>query len=207
MPELAELRCRNVTLARGRHILFRDLSFEIAQGEALTVEGPNGAGKTSLLRLIAGFLSPLAGVVTIRTTAGHELADGDERGNLVGWLGHQDGLKPQFTPFESLHFFARYQGTHHDVEAALTMVGLGRVRDMPVSHLSAGQRRRLVLARLSLTERPLWLLDEPLSALDSQGRRLASELISAHCAKGGLAIAATHEPLGITCRRLMLGTV
>jgi heme exporter protein A len=207
VPEPAELRCWNIALARGRHVLFRDLSFAIAQGETLSVEGPNGSGKTSLLRLIAGFLPPLVGSLTVVTTAGDEVTDADERGNLVGWLGHQDGLKPQLTPSETLRFFSRYHGTRRDVEAILAMVGLGRVRNLPVSYLSAGQRRRLALARLSLLERPLWLLDEPLSALDLQGRGLVSELVSAHCAKGGLAIAATHEPLGITCRRITLGTV
>ncbi len=206
MPELAGLECRNLTLARGRHVLFRDLTFELAAGETLAVEGPNGAGKTSLLRLLAGYLEPLAGAVLMRMSAGERIAEAEERGRLVGWLGHQDGLKPQLTPSESLGFFARYHRTSRDVVAALAEVGLGRVSELPVSYLSAGQRRRLALARLKLLDRPVWLLDEPLSALDAAGRRLVAELIKNHCARGGLAIAATHEPLGFDCRSLALGT-
>jgi heme exporter protein A len=206
VPELAGLQCQNITLARGRHILFRDLTFEVAAGETLAVEGPNGVGKTSLLRLLAGYLEPLAGVVLMRMRAGEPIAGAEVRGRFVGWLGQQDGLKPQLTPSESLRFFARYHGRSANVDSTLSEAGLGRVGELPVSYLSAGQRRRLALARLSLLERPVWLLDEPLSALDSAGRLLAAELIKTHCARGGLAIAATHEPLGLDCRRLILGT-
>ena len=205
MPELGGLDCHNLALARGRHVVFRELNFEIAAGETLSVEGPNGAGKTSLLRLLAGFLEPLAGTVLVRLKAGPAVADAEERGRLVGWLGHQDGLKPQLTPAETLRFFASYHAKSCDVGAALGDVGLGRVQDLPVSFLSAGQKRRLALARLRLMQRPLWLLDEPLSALDAAGRKLAGELIGAHCAGGGMVIAATHEPLGLDCRRLALG--
>ena len=205
MPGLLGLDCHNLALARGRHIVFRDLNFAIAAGMVLSVEGPNGAGKTSLLRLLAGFLEPLAGTVLVRLKAGPTVSDAEERGRLVGWLGHQDGLKPQLTPAESLRFFARYHAKDCDVGAALRDVGLDRMQDLPVSFLSAGQKRRLALARLKLMQRPVWLLDEPLSALDAAGRALAAELIGAHCAGGGLVIAATHEPLGLDSRQLVLG--
>jgi heme exporter protein A len=206
VPELAGLECRNLTLARGRHVLFRDLTFDLAAGEALAVGGPNGAGKTSLLRLVAGFLEPQVGTVRLRMRGGKTLDDAEERGRLVGWLGHQDGLKPQLTPYQILRFFARYHGRSDDIVSALSRMGLDRVQNLPASYLSAGQNRRLALARLTLLERPIWLLDEPLSALDAAGRRLAAELMTAHCARGGLVIAATHEPLGLGCRRLLLGT-
>lgn len=204
MADRTGLLCQNLTLARGRHVLFRALTFEVSAGETLSIEGPNGSGKTSLLRLLAGFLEPLAGTVVMRTSTGQTL-DSEERGRLVGWLGHQDGLKPQLSPSETLRFVARYNGSSVDVAALLAEIGLDRVGDLPVSYLSAGQRRRLGLARLRLLEKPLWLLDEPLSALDTAGRLLVANLITAHCADGGMAIAATHEPLGVSCRRLVLG--
>lgn len=193
-----------LALERGSWRLFRDLSFAVRAGEALSVEGPNGIGKTSLLRLIAGFLTPRAGSLSFRCDS-ETITDPEERMRYVGWLGHQDGIKPQLTPFETLQFFASYFGGS-DIEGALTRFGLKRVRDLPAQHLSAGQKKRLAFARLSLSERPLWLLDEPLSALDAAGRAQAAEVLARHCADGGIVIAATHEPLGIPCRHLQLGT-
>jgi len=202
---LTSLAGKNLALARGQHLLFHDLSFEVSAGEVLSVEGPNGAGKTSLLRVIAGFLEPRSGTLAISSGAGDVISDAEERGRFVGWFGHQDGIKPQLTPAENLAFFARYYA-HGDMEHALNHMGLRRVRDLAVQYLSAGQKKRVALARLMLSGRPLWLLDEPLSTLDAAGRALAAELIKQHCSAGGIVVAATHEPLGVPCRQLQLGS-
>ena len=191
---IQSLTAENLGCARGGRVLFEGLNFRVGQGEALAVEGANGAGKTSLLRLIAGFLSPRAGRITLKTGSG-ESDDGEERGKSIGWLGHQDGLKPQQTVIEPLHFFARLYGSPADCGAALNDVGLKRQQDFPCRFLSAGQRRRLALARLVISTRPLWLLDEPFAALDAEGQTLMAEAMARQCAGGGMVIAATHEPL------------
>jgi heme exporter protein A len=136
---------------------------------------------------------------------GTNVPDAEERGKFVGWLGHHDGVKPQLTPRETLLFFAALHDADANVDDALQSVGLARARDLPCQYLSAGQKKRLALARLKTSGRPLWLLDEPLAALDAQGKTLVQGLIAAHCASGGIAIAATHEPLGLDCARLTLG--
>jgi heme exporter protein A len=202
---LSGLDVDGLSLRRGERVLFRELAFSLHAGEALSLEGPNGAGKTSLLRAIAGFLEPAAGSIRVRTNDGAEIQSGEERGRHIGWLGHQDGAKPQLTPREALRFFARYYGSADGVDDALAQTGLTRVRDLPVQYLSAGQKKRLALARLSLSARALWLLDEPLASLDKTGKALVAELVRNHCKGGGLAIAATHESLGLDCARLALG--
>lgn len=204
MTALGGLSGEKLALARGEHLLFRDLSFEISAGQTLSVEGPNGAGKTSLLRLVAGFLELRAGTLTLRTAPDATVSDPEERAKFIGWLGHQDGSKPQLTPAENLSFLSRYYGPG-EMEQAIQRMGLSRVRDLPVQYLSAGQKKRVSFARLTLVNRPLWLLDEPLSSLDSAGRTLVAELIAQHCGGGGIVIAATHEPLGVPCKHLQLG--
>jgi heme exporter protein A len=182
------------------------MSFRVGAGEALSIEGANGSGKTSLLRLVAGFLAPAAGTISLRMKDG-EISDGEERGKFTGWLGHQDGVKPQMTPHETLHFFAKLHSLAlraNEIEDVLEYTGLSRARDLPCRYLSAGQRKRLALARLKICGRRLWLLDEPLGALDAQGKLLLRDMIERHCASGGIAVAATHEPLGIDCARLVL---
>jgi heme exporter protein A len=202
---LSGLDVEALSLWRGERMLFRDLAFSVGAGETLALEGPNGSGKTSLLRAIAGFLDPRAGTIRIRTNKGETLASGEERAGFVGWLGHQDGAKSQQTPLEALGFFARYYGNGGRVEEALARVGLARLRDLPVQYLSAGQKKRLALARLSLSTRPLWLLDEPLAALDAAGKIFVTELVRQHCRDGAIAIVATHEPLGLDGPHLTLG--
>jgi len=184
-------------------MVFRDLSFAVEAGAVLSVEGPNGAGKTSLLRMLAGFLAPASGTVRLRID-GTALEDGEERGKQVGWLGHHDAVKPQMTVRETLAFFAMLHRGAGALEGAMEQVGLARLGDLPGQYLSAGQKKRVALARLWLCGRPLWLLDEPLAALDPAGKRVVADLIAAHCAAGGIAVAATHEPLGIEARRLVL---
>ena len=205
MTALSGLDIEALSLWRGERMLFRDLAFSVSAGEALQLEGANGSGKTSLLRAIAGFLEPRAGTIRVRTSGNEQFASGEERAAFIGWLGHQDGAKSQLTPLESLGFYARYYGSTARVEEALQCVGLSRLGDLPAQYLSAGQKRRLALARLSLSARPLWLLDEPLASLDTSGKTLVAELVSQHCKDGGVAVIATHEPLGLTGPRLTLG--
>ena len=192
-----------LTCVRGGRLLFQDLSFSVPSGQVLSIEGPNGSGKTSLLRTIAGFLPPAKGVISLNCT--RDIVEPEERGKQIGWLGHQDGAKSQLTPTEVLTFFARLYDSKADVAGALAAAGLERCAELPCQYLSAGQKKRLALARLSLSNRVLWLLDEPLAALDSGGKSYAAGLIETHCADGGIALAATHETLGIECRRLALG--
>jgi heme exporter protein A len=200
------LEVRDLTCIRGQRALFRDLNFSLAAGRALSLQGPNGAGKTSLLRLIAGFLRPAAGTVRLRT-GGEEIADAEERGKFMGWLAHQDAVKPQLGVREQLAFFALLYRSGRDPEEAMRTFGLEPLAELPGQYLSAGQKRRLALARLQLSARPLWLLDEPLAALDTAGKKLVAETVTAHCASGGSVVAATHEELGVECETLRLGTV
>jgi len=191
---ISSLTAENLSCARGDRVLFEGLNFRMERGQALAVEGANGAGKTSLLRLIAGFLAPKSGHLLLITDNG-ESDDGEERGKSIGWLGHQDGLKPQLTVREQLSFFAALYESSENTDGALDEVGLARQKHFPCRFLSAGQRRRLALARLMVSRRPLWLLDEPLAALDSEGEALVRRLMTRHCQAGGLLIAATHAPL------------
>ncbi|MBS0273594.1 MAG: heme ABC exporter ATP-binding protein CcmA [Proteobacteria bacterium] len=200
---LRSILAENLSCIRGGRLVFRDVGFRVEAGQALSLEGPNGAGKSSLLRMIAGFLAPAAGSILLKRDE-TEIFDGEERGNFIGWLGHHDAAKPQLSPRETLRFFAELYGATGDVDAALDEAGLRRARDLPCQYLSAGQKKRLSLARLKLGNRPLWLLDEPLAALDIAGKTLAAQFIRSHCASGGIAIAATHEALGIDSVRLAL---
>ena len=205
MQALGGLAANELTLERGGRELFRALGFRARAGEVISVEGPNGAGKTSLLRLLAGFVQQASGTITLTASDGIEISDAEERGKFIGWLGHQDGVKPQLTSFENLAFYSHLCGCTGDIAAALAEVGIARARDLPAQYLSAGQKKRVALARLKLSGRPLWLLDEPLASLDAAGKALAARFIQDHCRAGGIAIAATHEPLGIECFRLVLG--
>lgn len=196
MGPLSELQVRDVALARGERVVQRGLDFQVGAGCSVAIGGRNGAGKTSLLRAIAGLLEPLSGRIAIRLNDGREIAGGDERSLFVGWVGHQDAVKPQFTPAEHLDFHLRYLGQSTGIEEALARSGLGELRDVPAQYLSAGQQRRIAFGRLILAMRPLWLIDEPFSALDGCGRRMVCDLIASHCAAGGIVLAATHEPIG-----------
>jgi len=194
----------NLVCRRGHRAVFAGVNLSVEGGILVSLEGPNGAGKTSLLRLIAGFLHPAAGRIIVNRDD-TVIEDAEERGGLIGWLGHLDALKPQMKVREQLQFWCRLYGARRDIDEALQRFGLKRQADIPGQYLSAGQRRRLALARLSLAERPLWLLDEPLAALDTDGKALVAHAIQDHCAAGGLVIAATHEPLGLEARMLRLG--
>ena len=201
---ITSLTAEKLACARGERRLFDGLSFCVRAGQALAVEGANGAGKTSLLRLIAGFLAPVSGRILVKTGES-ESDDAEERGRLVGWLGHLDGLKPQMTVLEQLTFYARLHAIRDaDLSSVLAQVGLARQSELPCRYLSAGQRRRLALARLLVSRRPLWLLDEPFAALDTSGQALVAQLMARHCGEGGIIIAATHDPLGLGNESLKL---
>jgi heme exporter protein A len=207
MAVLSLVEVQNLTCERGGRRIFRDISFAAASGQVLTLEGPNGAGKSSALRILSGLLPAASGDIRMQMTAGYAVTDSEERGKLVGWVGHNDGVKAQLTVLENARFFAALYGARIDVAGVLDHVGLKRLSDLPAQYLSAGQRKRLGLARLILSNRPLWLLDEPLSSLDAAGRRVAAELIGEHCDDGGIAIVATHETLGLDATRYFLGAV
>jgi heme exporter protein A len=185
---------------RGSREVFRDVSFALADGGALAVTGPNGAGKSSLLRLLAGLIQPSAGAITL------EGGDADRNiGEQAHYLGHLDALKSSLTVAENLAFWASYLGDGATPAPALAAVGLEALADLPAAYLSAGQRRRLSLARLAAVRRPIWLLDEPASALDAAGQQRLAELMGEHLASGGMIVAATHGPLGVEAKELRLG--
>ena len=198
---MLQLSASGLGCVRGSRSVFDHLNLKLSSGEALALVGPNGAGKSSLLRLIAGLLRPAAG--RIELTGG---APENTIGEQAHYLGHLDALKASLTVAENLAFWIRYLGGDiGSLRGALASLGLGELADLPAAYLSAGQRRRLSLARLIAISRPIWLLDEPTSALDAAGRERLTELMRQHLAGGGLIMAATHGPLGIEPRELRLG--
>jgi len=179
----------NLACMRGGREVFAGLSFALGSGEALLVTGRNGAGKSSLLRVVAGL---------VRHAGALALEGGDREltiGEQAHYLGHQDALKGALTVAENLAFWSDYLGGH--AERALEAVGLAPLAGLPAAYLSAGQKRRLSLARLAAVKRPLWLLDEPSSVLDESGRTTLAELMRDHLAGGGIVIAASHGPIGL----------
>ncbi len=172
----------------------------------MALTGPNGAGKTSLLRAIAGFLQPAAGRIAFHGPDG-ELEAEEARGRGLHLLGHQDGLKTTRTAMEELEFQACWTGgTRESSLHALEVMQLKPAAGLDVRRLSAGQRRRLALARLVASPRPLWLLDEPLAPLDAARRTRFGELMAEHLKGGGLILAAVHDPLPIAARGAEIGT-
>jgi heme exporter protein A len=192
---------REVGCVRGGREVFSGLSFEASSGEALAVVGPNGSGKTSLLRLIAGLLAPARGSIVL------EGGESDQTlAEQAHYLGHRDALKPALSVSENLKFWRDFLGGETSNSAEnLAIVELDHAARLPAAYLSAGQRRRLSIARLLTVRRPLWLLDEPTNALDTAGQKLFAGLMGDHLARGGLIVAATHMPLGITARTLRVG--
>jgi heme exporter protein A len=189
--------------------VFSGLDFEASAGRALAVTGRNGSGKTSLLRLIAGLLVPAGGSIA--------LEGGDAELNLgeqAHYLGHRDALKPALSAAENLVFWRNFLGgeisdgdggLEQSLHESLAPVGLDHAAHLPAAYLSAGQRRRLSLARLIAVRRPLWLLDEPTAALDVAGQTMFAGLMGDHLARGGMIVAATHGPLGIEAEELRIG--
>jgi heme exporter protein A len=195
------LTVAGLAVSRGERVLFRDLSFALASGEALALTGANGAGKTSLLRTVAGFLRPDAG------TVGFAGADPTEaRTKHLHWLGHLDGLKGSRLGREELTFQSQWLGADADgIAAAIDLLALAPLLDLEVRKLSAGQRRRLALGRLVGSPRALWLLDEPLGPLDARWRDAFAQVMQRHLDADGLILAAVHDPLPIESHSLDLG--
>lgn len=204
---LAILAGRALDCRRGERIVFSGLDFDLAAGELLLLRGPNGSGKTSLLRLIAGLIAPERGMLTWR---GAPIADPEVFRAELAYLGHADAAKPELTVREDLVFWQRMRcrraGAEGAARSALEPFGLTELADLPCRLLSAGQRRRLALARLLLAERPIWLLDEPTVSLDRASQEILSKVVDRHLEAGGLVVAATHVPLGLArSRELRIG--
>ncbi len=190
-----ELIADQLTVSRGGEIVFCDLGFRVAAGAALVVTGPNGAGKSTLLRTLCGLIEPAAGSARIEGVAGDEPP---LLGEYCHYLGHENGMKPALTVASNLAFWRGFLGAPRDeIDQALGKIGLEHVAQLPFAHLSAGQRRRVALARLLVSYRPVWLVDEPISGLDERARATFAGLANHHLNSGGIIIAATHEPLGI----------
>jgi heme exporter protein A len=196
---------------RGGRQVFSGLSFAVEAGEALVVLGPNGVGKSSLLRLVAGLLGRAGGTLSLEG-GDPELTIAEQ----AHYLGHQDALKPSLTVDENLTFWSRYLGSGEGTQApaaqtplaqaALAAVGLDGIAKLPAAYLSAGQRRRLSVARLIAVKRPIWLLDEPTSALDTAAQAALAGFMGQHLAGGGLILAAAHGPIGLAAaKELRLG--
>ena len=186
---MISLSVEGLACVRGGRAVFGRLSFESAGGDAIELRGPNGAGKTSLLRLLAGLLPPAAGTVV--------WAGGDETSRPpLTYCGHRDPVKAWLTVREQLAWWRDLAG-NGSVEAAAEAMGIGPLLEVAGGLLSAGQSRRLALARLALAEAPVWLLDEPAVSLDEEGVALLKAMIGRHRTRGGLAIVATHQPTGL----------
>ncbi len=201
------LVAENLTVQRGGRVVLDNVSLRVAGGEALLLTGPNGAGKTTLLRALGGFIHAFSGQVRI---------DGGGADQTVvehcHFVGHSNAIKPSLTAAENLAFWGSYLGSDvhadgpwtapmHAPDQALDRLGLGGLRDVPAGYLSAGQKRRLGLARLLVAMRPVWLLDEPTVSLDAASVGLFAGLVQEHLAQGGIVVAATHVPLGLTGAR------
>ena len=200
------LQAEKLALRRGSRLLVENLSFSLTNGQALVVTGANGTGKSTLLRGLAGFLPPVAGQAHLEVGAGAQ----ETIASHAHYVGHQEGSKPALSARENLTFWQAMlalPGLTSDLtpEAALKRLGVPQVADLPVAYLSAGQKRRVGLARLLLAPRPVLILDEPLTALDAAGQALLTNLMKDHLKMGGMVIAATHAPLGIESLHLSLG--
>ena len=186
------LTANGVAAERGGRKVLAGVSFALAAGEMLAVTGPNGAGKSTLLRVIAGLIKPTAGDVALAPVSEAGL------GASSHYLGHLDGLKRALTIEENLGFWRKLWGGAGDIGAALEAVGLGGLEHLPVATLSAGQRRRVAIARMLMAVRPIWLLDEPTTALDAAAEAMLGRLLAGHLAGGGIVVAATHRGLPVS---------
>jgi heme exporter protein A len=192
---------RDVRCVRGGREIFSGVEFEASSGEALAVTGPNGSGKTSLLRLIAGLLTIADGSIGLE--GGESELTLPEQAH---YLGHRDALKSALSVMENLSFWRDFLGGEaFDAAESLAAVELDHAAHLPAAYLSAGQRRRLSIARLLAVRRQVWLLDEPTTALDAAGQGMFAALMGDHLARGGLIVAATHAPLGVHAKELRIG--
>jgi heme exporter protein A len=199
---IMRLSASRLTVERGGRIVFANLSFGLDAGGSLTVTGPNGAGKSTLLRALAGLLPLSGGTISCTPLSGGTLAE------HAHYIGHVDALKSLLTVAENLEFLAAMLDAGDGgmpVETALAEFGLSHAANLPVTYLSAGQKRRAALAKLLVVKRPVWLLDEPSTALDAASQTLMAEIMAAHLAQGGMIVAATHAKLGLPGQELRLG--
>lgn len=199
------LRVEGLSAKRGEDLIFHDISFIVAAGEALIVTGPNGSGKSTLLRVLAGLLAPESGSVRLDDTA----ADIGHPRELCHYLGHRNAMKHELTVEENLSFWKSFMGdsvggSGIGIEEATEALGLGGISHLPFGYLSAGQQRRMAMAKLLVAYRPVWILDEPTAALDAAADRLFAGLVERHLGAGGLVFAATHQPLGVAARELRM---
>lgn len=179
------LRTESLSVGRGDRVLLRELTFALGPGQLMHLRGRNGTGKTSLLEVLAGLRSPVSGTVE-RPAAG------------LHWLGHKNALNGDLSVLENLQFWSALQnGDPKPIPAALERLGLSKLRHRPSRSLSAGQKRRAALARLLIAARPLWLLDEPLAALDVEGLAYVGGMLGEHLASGGAALLTSHQPLPV----------
>jgi heme exporter protein A len=199
------LRVEGLSAKRGEDLIFHDISFIVAAGEALIVTGPNGSGKSTLLRVLAGLLAPETGTVRLDDTA----ADTGHPRELCHYLGHRNAMKHELTVEENLSFWKTFMGdsvggSGIGIEEATEALGLGGISHLPFGYLSAGQQRRMAMAKLLVAYRPVWILDEPTAALDAAADRLFAGLVERHLGAGGIVVAATHQPLGVAARELRM---
>jgi len=206
-PAVADLIAEGLACRRGERLVFAGLSFRLPAGGAVVLTGSNGSGKTSLLRIVAGLLTPAAG----RLAWGEQPLSSDVAAHRarLHYVGHRDAIKSALTPRETLAFSVALRGfpalrAAPAIDRALAAFALDRTADWPNRWLSAGQRRRLALARLLAAPAPLWLLDEPISTLDGDGRARLEEIIVAHRAGGGRLVLSTHAPLGLAGARTLV---
>ena len=203
------LSAHGLECARGDRTLFTDMSFELAAGELLLVQGGNGQGKTSLLRLLTGLSSPVAGEVRWRGAAITQTRETFHA--EMAYLAHANGIKEDLTPLENLYFQAGLAGRGFDANVAeqtLRKLGLARCLDLPTRVLSFGQRRRVALAGLLIASAVLWIMDEPLTGLDVHGVALVESLLREHLQRGGMVVMTTHQALtldGVNVRALQVG--
>jgi heme exporter protein A len=192
------MQARDLAASRGGETLFENLSFDVSSSECLIVKGPNGSGKSTLIRTLAGLLPKDAGEVILSV----EGVAQPNPAEACHYLGHRNAMKRELTVEENLIFWKRLFGDFDGGEGvspqdAADQLGLGALLHLPFGYLSAGQQRRMAMARLLTAWRPVWLLDEPTASLDVQSEALFAGLMRAHLARGGLIIAATHQPLGL----------
>ncbi len=199
------LEVTDLSLGRGPRVLFDDLSFAVSAGSAVALMGANGAGKTSLLRAIGGLLTPLSGIIAF--SDGAEVLDRREAIRAhTHQVGHADGLAGSRSARAELAFAVDWTGGSRNLAwQAAEALGLSRILDLDVRKLSAGQRRRLALIRLVAAPRTVWLLDEPMTALDAASRDWAARAMADHIASGGLIVAAVHDPLPIPATVVRVG--
>ncbi|MCZ7446831.1 heme ABC exporter ATP-binding protein CcmA [Agrobacterium rhizogenes] len=194
-----DLTAENLGVRRGEDFIFMNISFKLSDGEARVLTGRNGSGKSTLLRTVAGLLRPEKGRVKI---AGEGIDAEMRPSEACHYLGHRNAMKTELTVAENLRFWKDFLGdfpgsTGVAIDEAAEIVGLAGIIHLPFGYLSAGQQRRFAMAKLLVASRPVWILDEPTAALDRAADAMFTDLVKSHLGKGGIVLAATHQPLGL----------